>query len=239
MIGESKGMRKRTGGGSHGKLYVFGGGSKVEPPDVLAELLDTALIDLEEEGMGKADWSPLQECPALGSDRGYFVAACAEGIYSGHILVATKYPGPICLYDVTLEVWKNLGDQIGARAAFNLIVVGTTIYWIDYFDLHLYAYDIVGRREFSMPLGDFDICLHLHSMERPYYPSSIAIVTSVHLAGDVFCLVWVDNAIDSCVHCTELRIRPTLNDAHILCCHAYSFDYSILHCAAQPMDWRG
>ncbi|KAG5538024.1 hypothetical protein RHGRI_025196 [Rhododendron griersonianum] len=94
----------------HGKLCVFGGGRRVEPPDVWAEFLDTTLIDLEEEGKGKADWSPLQECPALGSDRGYFVAACAEGIYSGHILVATKYPGPICLYDVTREVWKNLGD---------------------------------------------------------------------------------------------------------------------------------
>lgn len=119
----------------HGKLYVFGGGRRVEPPGAWAEFLDTTLIlDLEEEGKGKADWSPLQECPALGSDRGYFVAACAEGIYSGHILVATKYPGPICLYDVTLEVWKNLGDRIGTRAAFNPIVVRTTIYWIDYFN---------------------------------------------------------------------------------------------------------
>lgn len=77
-------------------------------PMVGTEFLDTTLIDLEEEGMGKADWRPLLECPALIKSKcGFTVAACDEGIYSGHILAATIAPGPICPEDVTREVWKN------------------------------------------------------------------------------------------------------------------------------------
>ncbi|KAG5524928.1 hypothetical protein RHGRI_031568 [Rhododendron griersonianum] len=204
--------------GLNGNLYVMGfdgGGARLDVPSIWGEFLDTRLV-VE----GRAKWSALPDPPStLGCK--YLFAAALDGNFSGKILVLNLRTYAICLFDVTEKSWESLDPIVEYYNGFTThpIVVGTTLYWIR--GPNVWVYDFLKKALVSMPIGDSKICWLINASS----PTEMR-PTLVHLVGDLFCLLWMDEDCES-VHCTKIQVSTQLGAVFVLGCHRYCFHHMV------------
>ncbi|KAI8561681.1 hypothetical protein RHMOL_Rhmol04G0359300 [Rhododendron molle] len=221
----------------HGKIYVFGGHDHppFDPEAVWGESLDTTFL-IGEEGTGGGQaaaaapaWSRLPDPPShLGFSK-LFAAALGVHEFSGKILVGCTFTDAMCLYDVTQKSWESMDPLIsdgGAVFRSPPIVVGTAVYWISYF--YLYVYDFVTKKLVELPVGDSEICRLMMETEEILQIN----LKLLHLAGDIFALLWVGEEVDqgnnsAFLHCAKIQVSTKLRSAFVLSCHCYRFGHLV------------
>ncbi|KAH7839942.1 hypothetical protein Vadar_010525 [Vaccinium darrowii] len=207
--------------GLNGNLYVFGfngGGSCLYVPSVWGEFLDTTRL----VGEGNAKWSALPEPPSTLGYK-YLFAAALGGNFSGKILVLSKTTYAMCLYNVTEKSWECLDpiDEYYGRLITPPVVVGTSLYWIS--GPNVCVYDFLQKALVSLPIGDSKICWLINASNQN--PNEMR-PTLVHLAGDLFCLLWMGEDCES-VHCTKIQVSTQLGAVFVLACHRFCFDHMV------------
>ncbi|KAG5524922.1 hypothetical protein RHGRI_031563 [Rhododendron griersonianum] len=209
--------------GLNGNLYVMGfdgGGAGLDIPSVWGEFLDTRLV-VE----GRAEWSALPDPPSTLGCKYLFAVALGDN-FSGKILVLNLQTYVMCLYDVTEKSWESLDPIVEYYNGFTTppIVVGTTLYWIR--RSNVWVYDFLKKALVSMPIVDSKICWLINECyEDPYQMTP----TLVHLAGDLFCIIWIGED-RKCVHCTKVQVSIDPEAVFVLACHLYRFDQMGIGC---------
>ncbi|KAI8530879.1 hypothetical protein RHMOL_Rhmol11G0094100 [Rhododendron molle] len=203
--------------GLHRNLYVMGfdgSGASLDIPSMWGEFLDTRLV-----GEGHAEWCALPDSPStLGSK--YLFAAALGSYFSGKILVRNQYTHAMCLYDVTEKSWESLDPIVEYYNGFTStpIVVGANLYWIR--GPNVWVYDFLKKTLVSLPIGDSKICWLIKRSYREMGP------TLVHLAGDLFYLIWIGEDCES-VCCTKVQVSTDPEAVFVFACHNFRFDHMV------------
>lgn len=208
--------------GLNENLYVFGfngGGACRYVPSVWGEFLDTRLV-----GEGNAEWIALPDPPSILGYKHLFAAALG-GNLSGKILVLSKCAYTMCLYNVTEMSWECLNSINEYHALFMTtpVVVGTTLYWIS--GPNVCVYDLLQKALVSLPIEDSKIRLLINASNHNPFEMRLILV---HLAGDLFCLLWMGEGEDrQSVHYTKIRVSTQLGAVFVLACHRYCFHHMV------------